>query len=276
MKFSEENVRLFYENNVLKEWHRLDGQYSNIEFSIVKKELFRSLKKECDILDLGCGPGKYAIELTKQGHNIFLVDISQRNLEYAIEEIRKNGLEKRIIGVKCCSAFEFRCEHKFDAVLVFGPLYHMLDNDQVRTTLKNIKYMTRKDGYVYTIFIQMISIFKDFLKRGWVDEITKLISDDYLNTGLYYPSCWRQIEQYMPNFRAYKVQTAKRIITEGGFEIEKTMTCESFAAFMRPYFEKNPFSQQKYEKLLDLLYEIASEDFLLQSTDHFLIVSRKR
>lgn len=276
MKCSEENVKLFYENNVLKEWHRLDGQYSNIEFSIVKKEIFKSLKKECDVLDLGCGPGKYAIELTKQGHNIFLVDISQKNLEYAVKEIKKNGLEKRLIGVKCCSAFEFICEHKFDAVLVFGPLYHMLDEEQVRTTLKNIKYMTRENGYVYTIFIQMISILKDFLKRGWIDEIEKLISDGYLDTGLYYPSSRDEIEKYMPDFRAYKVHTAKKIISEEGFEIEKLMTCESFAAFMRPYFEKNPLSQEKYEKLLKLLYEIAGEDFLLQSSDHFLIVSKKK
>lgn len=271
---SEDNVLSFYENNVLREWHRLDGQYSNIEFSIVKRAISESIKTKCDILDLGCGPGKYAVELAKQGHNIFLVDISRKNLEYAVEELKKNNLEKKIIGVKCCSAHDFVCERRFDVVLVFGPLYHMLDEKQVKTTLKNINRMTKRHGYVFAIFIQMISVFKDFLKRGWVDEIQELISDGYSDNGLYCPKCQDKIDKYMPDFRAYRIHTAKKLLVEVDFEIEKVLACESFAAFMRPYFERNSFSKEKYEKLLDLLYETASEDFLLQSSDHFLIVMR--
>ena len=127
MNSETKNVISFYEKNTDKEWNRLNGQYSDIEKTIVHRTIDKYIKKNADILDLGCGPGRHAIELAKKGHRVFLVDIVQENLDFAINEFRRNGIEDKLIGVECASANEFSAEHKFDAILAFGPFYHIVE-----------------------------------------------------------------------------------------------------------------------------------------------------
>ena len=275
MNSETKNVISFYEKNTDKEWNRLNGQYSDIEKTIVHRTIDKYIKKNADILDLGCGPGRHAIELAKKGHRVFLVDIVQENLDFAINEFRRNGIEDKLIGVECASANEFSAEHKFDAILAFGPFYHIVEDDDIIATLDNIKSMVKDTGYIFIIFIQMMSIFKDFLKRGWIDEMRKLIDDNYTKTGIFHPINEKQIYEYMPDFRAYRYTDAIKMLDCAKLHVEETITCESFAAFMRPYFERINLSNEQYDRLLDMLYEMAGQDFLLNATDHYLVVARK-
>ncbi|MCH5261747.1 MAG: class I SAM-dependent methyltransferase [Lachnospiraceae bacterium] len=275
MKNEIKNVISFYNMNPNIEWNRLNGKYSNIEKTIVHRTIDKYINQTADILDLGCGPGRHAIELAKKGHKVFLVDIAQANLDFAFNEFKRNGLEDKLIGMECTSAHEFRINYRFDAVLAFGPFYHIIDESSITMTLENIRAMVTETGYVFVIFIQMISIFKDFLKRGWINEIRTIIDSKYPQTGIFYPANKKQIEQYMPDFRAYRYTDARQMLENAQYVVKEIITCESFAAFMRPYFENLEFSDEEYSKLLDELYDMAGQDFILNSTDHYLVVAKK-
>lgn len=275
MKDEIKNVIAFYEQSTDKEWNRLNGWYSGIEKVIVQRSIDKYIKESSDILDLGCGPGTHAVELAQKGHRVFLVDIVQMNLDFAVNEFQKRGLEDKLLGVECISAHEFRVNYKFDAVLVFGPFYHIIDEMEINAMIDNIKSMVKDTGYIFIIFIQMISIFKDFLKRGWIDEMRNIIDEDYLQTGIFHPVNDVQIEEYMPDFRAYRYADARKVLESAQLEVKEIITCESFAAFMRPYFERLRFSDAEYNKLLEILYDMAGQDFILNSTDHYLVIAQK-
>ena len=60
-----DRIKAYY--SVFDEQHRLDNPEGRLEFQISLGILFEYLKKTDDILDLGGGAGKYAIELAKLG-----------------------------------------------------------------------------------------------------------------------------------------------------------------------------------------------------------------
>ncbi|MBN1878218.1 MAG: hypothetical protein JXA33_28625 [Anaerolineae bacterium] len=64
----------FYDEFAPKEWERLE-QYRT-EFAVSLKVINEFLPKSpCSVLDVGGGPGRYAIELARQGYSVTLLDI---------------------------------------------------------------------------------------------------------------------------------------------------------------------------------------------------------
>ena len=52
------------------------------------------------------------------------------------------------------------------------------------------------------------------------------------------------------------------------------MSCESFAAFMRPYVQERIKTEEEFMRLLDVLEAAAEMPQLTESSDHFLIIGR--
>jgi 2-polyprenyl-3-methyl-5-hydroxy-6-metoxy-1,4-benzoquinol methylase len=72
----------FYDEFAPKEWERL--QRHRTEFAVSLRAINEFLPRPLrSILDVGGGPGRYAIELTRQGYSVTLLDISQGNLRLA-------------------------------------------------------------------------------------------------------------------------------------------------------------------------------------------------
>jgi S-adenosylmethionine-dependent methyltransferase len=88
-----DNVRAYYDQAAEREWNRLMTT-SQIEYFITLKVINDVIdgRKGLRILDLGGGPGRYAIELSKQGHEVILVDLSEGNLELATKKADDAGV----------------------------------------------------------------------------------------------------------------------------------------------------------------------------------------
>lgn len=277
MNCNVDSVRNYYDSNPEKEWNRMSGCYSDIEFHVVQKKISQHLKKGSTILDLGCGSGRHSVELARKGHKVLMVDISQKSLDFAVQRMKEEKLESQIIDVVCCPAEDYKNNHViFDGVLAFGPFYHIIDEKKLEKCINNIKTYISNQSCVFIICIQLISLFKDFLKRGWFQKLRYQIEHGYLETGIYIPQSEQDITEYMPEFRAFEFEKISQILVSHGFDVIDMITCEGFAAFMRPYLEKNDFSMESYSQMLDLIYETADKTFLQNSTDHFLVVSKLR
>lgn len=277
MKSDIENVRSYYDFDPLKEWNRMNGQYSDIEFYVVQRKLSQYLKPNSIILDLGCGSGRHSIELAKRGHKVVMVDISKKSLNFAMERFHEEGLESQILDVVCCPAETYMNNQIiFDAVLAFGPFYHIIDDEKLAQCINNIKSYTNHQSYIFIICIQFISLFKDFLKRAWFDKLRHQIDEGYLKTGIYIPQSEQDVMQYMPEFRAFTFESIQSLLNTYSFNVIDMITCEGFAAFMRPYIEKQVISKELYSQMLELIYETADQIFVRNSTDHFLVVSKQK
>lgn len=137
-----DGVRGYYDQRGESEWHRLalpfDGE---IEWEIHSRALEEWLPPGGRILDLGGGPGRWAIWLARRGHRVVLADLSPRQLEIARRESAAAGVELEAIlevDARDLSAFG---DGAFDAVVALGPLYHLVaeaDRERARDEMRRV------------------------------------------------------------------------------------------------------------------------------------------
>ncbi|MDK9711918.1 class I SAM-dependent methyltransferase [Acidaminobacter sp.] len=89
------------------------AQGTSGECDFIEAEL--GYDKSLKILDIGCGTGRHAIELTRRGYSVTGVDLSESQLKKAKENAAKEGLEVRFLK-EDARALPF--EGEFDMVLM--------------------------------------------------------------------------------------------------------------------------------------------------------------
>jgi len=121
--YDPKGLKDYYDSYGEREWERLEKSlHGRVHFETTKHILTRFLPDEGHVLDAGCGPGRYAIDLVKKGYTVTLVDISEKQLKQAEEKIDEAGVQGSISGVRCldiCDLSEFP-DASFDAVLCLG------------------------------------------------------------------------------------------------------------------------------------------------------------
>lgn len=115
-----------------------------------------------DVLDVGGGPGLYSSILGERGYRMRLVDV----LPLHVEQARGRGLDARLGDAR-------RLEEEdasYDAVLLMGPLYHLVDRaDRVRA-LREARRVARRGGAVIGAAISRYTSLLDGLRQGFLAE----------------------------------------------------------------------------------------------------------
>ncbi len=121
--YDPKGLKAYYDGYGEKEWERLEmNLHGRVEYEVTMHILKRHLPDEGHILDVGCGPGRYAIDLANMGYRVYLVDISEEQLRIAEERIVGAGVRGNISEVRCldvCDLSEIP-DATFDAVLCLG------------------------------------------------------------------------------------------------------------------------------------------------------------
>ena len=140
---NEENLIIYY--NKFNEDKRLTHRHGIVEYTTTMKYIKEYLKKMNNpkIIDVGAGTGKYSIELSKEGYDITAVELVKHNL---MTLKAKNSLVKAYLG-NSTNLTMFK-DNSFDMVLLFGPLYHLIDKEDKLKALKEAKRLVKDDGVI--------------------------------------------------------------------------------------------------------------------------------
>jgi 2-polyprenyl-3-methyl-5-hydroxy-6-metoxy-1,4-benzoquinol methylase len=84
-------VEAYYDGAAQEEWDRLARHRTELAVSL------RAMDEHlpgppCEVVDIGGGPGRYAIELARCGYAVALVDISRECLRFARERAAEGGV----------------------------------------------------------------------------------------------------------------------------------------------------------------------------------------
>jgi ubiquinone/menaquinone biosynthesis C-methylase UbiE len=127
--------------------------------------LLRYLSNAASVLDVGGAGGFYAEWLAQRGHVVQLVDAVPLHVDQAR---RRAGDPPRFhADVADARALPFEDE-RFDAVLVLGPLYHLVERDDRVLALREAARVCTPGGVVLAAAISRLAPALDGISNGWI------------------------------------------------------------------------------------------------------------
>jgi ubiquinone/menaquinone biosynthesis C-methylase UbiE len=121
------------------------------------------------LLDVGGGPGTYAAPLASRGYRVHLVDPVPLHVEQA----------RQAAGTGPAAAFSAALgdawklaepDQSQDAVLLFGPLYHLTEAAHRRQALTEARRVLRPHGRVLAMAVSRFASLLDGLYQGWLGD----------------------------------------------------------------------------------------------------------
>lgn len=263
------DIAALYNRDAEREHNRLERH--QLEHDLTWRYLDRYLPAQGPILEIGAATGRYTLALAKRGYNVTAVDLSATELETCRRNIAAAGLESRVRFVTA-DARDLRevTEKEFAAVLLMGPLYHLVVEADRKAALKEAADRLQAVGVLFSAFISRFGILGDLLKNvpAWIEEEAEVLS--VLETG-------RDPDDYpRGGFRGYFAEVSEIA------PLHETMGFETLAlAAVEPAISADDESYNKLEGKqrqlwLDLLYRVSCEPSLLAASRHLLYIGRKR
>lgn len=151
------------------------------EVDFIEKEI--SKDKNCEILDIGCGTGRHAIELAKRGYNVTGIDLSESMIKKARENAKKYKLD---VDFQIADARKLDYNDSFDlVVMICEGAFPLMETDEMNfEILKNAsKALNMKGKLIFTTLNGLYPLYhsvKDFMDSNIVDGVSKDNSFDLM------------------------------------------------------------------------------------------------
>jgi SAM-dependent methyltransferase len=155
MKSIDKDVLAAYNAGIEKD--RLKSDLGLIEFERTKEILLEKLPAPqagapAVIYDIGGGYGEYSFKLASLGYDVSLFDLSEKNIEMAHELSVEYPKKLRTMEVADARSID-RPDESADAILLFGPLYHIVDYGERQMALKECLRLLKPGGLLFTAAI---------------------------------------------------------------------------------------------------------------------------
>ena len=256
---SIERARAAYDLHPDREWERLiGGAQARLEYVITTHALGKHLPadRSLRILDAGGGPGRYTIDLAKQGYRMTLLDLSPNLLDLAREKIARMGseVEARVEAIVEGSITDLsRFENgEFDAVLCLGgPLSHLIDHEDRGRAIAGLGRVANSTAPIFISVMNRLGAYRSAVQ--WPDwfpgAIPRLVDGSVGMIGRGGAPTWF----FMP-------EEFCEDLADGGLAVDHLYGCNGIGAHLDE------------DNLLDLMADDerwpAWRDVLLKTCDH--------
>ncbi|HGY08577.1 MAG TPA: class I SAM-dependent methyltransferase [Oceanithermus profundus] len=265
--YETHEVEAFYDASAEAEWSRLERHRT--EFAVTLRALEEHLPPPpAAVLDVGGGPGRYAIELTRRGYRVTLVDLSAANLELARAKANEAGIELEDVIQANALDLGGLADAAYDAVLLMGPLYHLTDEDARRLAVRQARRKLRAGGVIFAAFIARFAPMRDLAARdpGWAegrwDYLERLLQTGVHDSG----------EGFTVAYFAHPDEIEPLMEAEG-FATLGVLGCEGVVAGHEDKI--NALAGEAWARWVDLNYRLGQDPALWGASDHLLYVGRK-
>jgi SAM-dependent methyltransferase len=247
----------------IREYYDRGGEETRLADSLellrTKVLLRRFLPPDASVLDVGGASGVYATWLAGEGHRVKLVDPVLRHVDSA----RAKGIEA-VLG----DARELReSDDSRDAVLLLGPLYHLVDRADRVQALAEARRVTR-DLVVAAVISRWASMYDWMLRDFDGPTVLPMLRED-LATGT------RRGTQHLPyGFTTCYFHRPSEIaaeVADAGLTLVDLLAVEGMDQWIPDLADRlgEPDSRAV------LLERTEREPDVLGATSHLLVVARK-
>jgi ubiquinone/menaquinone biosynthesis C-methylase UbiE len=272
MQTDRSRLREYYSS--FSEWDRLGSPAGSLEFEKAMQILDRYLSASCHVLDIGGGPGRYAIELARRGHRVVLADPSLALLAQARERIAGSDVQDRIESIDEASAEDLGRypATTFDAVVAFGPFYHLLSEPERSRAAKELWRVLRSDGLAFVAIVPRLSAITGLIERAarFPDQVTPESIRRVAETGVFRNAARVGFQEgYYP-----ASGEVEQLLGQAGFEVLTTISLRSIA--YRIEAELRSITGTMRVEAERLLASLSTMPEIVATSGHALIIAKRR
>lgn len=226
------------------------------------------------ILDLGGGAGIYSFPLAKAGYQVTLADLSEDLLALAKKQKEEDDVKNLVACnlVNATNLSQYKDE-QFDVVLLFGPLYHLLENDERQKSVAEINRVLKPQGKVFASFIPYLSGSIALVSRFcWSPEQVSVETlKEAFNTGKFNNLSDHGFQEgYYP-----KSEEIEKLFAENGFEKVALRSIRGFG------YEKEDMifkfkNKNAFKDILNLISQTAEDKSIIETCGHAMYVGVKK
>ncbi len=258
----------FYDCSVEEEDSRLERH--QLEYDLTWRYMTRYLPPSGSILEIGAATGRYTLALCRLGYSVTAVDLSAALLE----RCQRRLAAERLHGQARLVVADARDLHAvpdmaFDAVLLMGPLYHLVNEEDRRQAVREATDRLRSGGVLFSAFLSRLGVLGDLMRRApeWIeraDEVRSLLAigrrpDDAPTGG--FRGYFARVSEIRELHETLGIQT----VVLAGVEPAISADDESYNKLQAPH----------RDLWLDLLFEVSSDETTVGASRHLLYVGRK-
>ncbi|MDD2806470.1 MAG: class I SAM-dependent methyltransferase [Elusimicrobiales bacterium] len=238
--------------------------YSKVEFAVQLHHITRLIPPGASVLDIGSGPGRYAVELLRRGNKVALADLSESFLKKAGEEIARQGLQAGVLAIKQQNAVRLDAfgDAQFDHALLLGPVFYMDKAEERRQALAEAARVVKPGGLV---FLTMLSSLRCVAEMFYVPVLK------YRLTAL--DSYAARLEDELGGLNS--PQAVRQLIADCGLEITGTYGADSAAGMAFDKIDEAAAVPGYWEKMVAALVRLSAEPALAGLSSHTTYILRK-
>ena len=238
LKIADELERINKTYDFFNEDARLNrSKAARVEFLTTTRYIEQYLMPGAKILDVGAGAGEYSLYFARGGYQVSALELADNNLRAFREKLRpEDGID--LVQGNAVNLSRY-ADESFDAVLLFGPLYHLHAEADRQKCIAEARRVCKKDGTLFFAFISNdmvilteFSYRPDYFLNGDYDKQTFRLED--------FPFVFHTVDKCREMLRAGGVKIVKEIASDGVSELLEdkinAMDDESYAQYLRYHF----------------------------------------
>ena len=267
-----EKIKNYYKG--FNEKDRLINDNSGkLEHEMTMRILHKYLPEKAKILDLGGAAGVYSFPLADNGYEVYLADLSENLINQAKEQNEK--VQKQIKSCDVVNAIDLSIydDNQFDVVLLFGPLYHLLEENERKQCLNEVHRVLKTDGIVFASFIPYLSGGIAIIDRYFrhPEQVNENNLDEVFKSGKfnnmtsqgfqegYYPTSNEIAELFnICNFEKIIIKSIRGI----GYEKEDDIY--------------NIDDKSIFDKIMELIEQTANNKEIIEMCGHAMYIGKKK
>jgi len=225
------------------------------------------------ILDIGGGPGGHACWLAARGYMVHLIDITPLHVEMARHaSTRQPDSPLTSAELGDARALSWDAE-TVDAVVLFGPLYHLTDRADRVQALREARRVLRPGGILLAVAISRFASALDGLCRGYLrdPQFAEIVHRDLTDGQHRNPS--GRPEYFMDTFFHHPNELRTEVV-EAGFSAATVYGVEG-PGWLLPDFDTWWDNRDHRDRLLQLAHVLEAEPSILGVSAHLMVVASR-